>query len=69
MLHYLVQLTFAEMYADLFRDLYHKVSKNCAQNHTTFLMALMLRCNLELTKALKADAEEVCFNRTKGFSG
>uniref|UniRef100_A0A7S1JBS1 MIF4G domain-containing protein n=1 Tax=Eutreptiella gymnastica TaxID=73025 RepID=A0A7S1JBS1_9EUGL len=52
------ELTFAEMYADLFRDLYHKVSKNCAQNHTTFLMALMLRCNLELTKALKSDAEE-----------
>jgi translation initiation factor 4G len=48
------ELTFAEMYADLFRDLWRKVA-TCAQSHTTFLMALMLRCNLELTKALASD--------------
>lgn len=61
------QLTFAEMYADLFRDLLHKVA-TCTQSHTTFLMALMLRCNLELTNALQTDEAEVClaFRKSEG---
>lgn len=58
------ELTFAEMYADLFRDLLRKVA-TCTQSHTTFLMALMLRCNLELTKALQADEAEEEKNKDK----
>jgi hypothetical protein len=51
------ELHFAEMYADLFCDLLRKVA-TCVQSHTTFLMALMLRCNLELTKALHTEEGE-----------